>query len=286
MTRTHSQDTTHASIAEQLQQLGESGEISLPPLPEIATRLADLLRDEDGAEPRKVADMIENDPAIAAAILRMANSASFAGMKPVSDLGSAVARLGMRQVSLLVTAVAHKGHFGTNDPHKVGMLHALWDHAVATAIATRHLAAAGGDDRSEAFLAGLLHDTGKLLVLRGIDHLEKKKAQSALTMPVVEELMSMLHTRLGHGVLVSWNIPESACRVALRHHDPEPQDLLVIRVQAANAIAKKLGAHPHPDPDLILVDVPAVERLNLADLELATLMVDVEDEFLQVRSLI
>jgi HD-like signal output (HDOD) protein len=286
VTQAHSQEAAHASLAEQIRQLGEDGEITLPPLPEIATRLAELLQDEESAETRQVAELIEKDPAIASAILRMANSASFAGMKPVTDVNASVARLGMRQVSLLVTAIAHKGHFTTSDPRKVDLLHALWDHAVATAIAARHLAAAGGDDRSEAFLAGLLHDTGKLLVLKGIDHLEKKKRQPAMTMPVVEELMSMLHARLGHVVLTAWNIPVPACRAALHHHDAEPHDLLVLRVQAANAIARKLGAHPHPDPDLVLVDVPAVERLNLGDLELATLIVDVEDEFQQVRALL
>jgi hypothetical protein len=77
------------------------------------------------------------------------------------------------------------------------------------------------------------------------------------------------------------------CRVALHHHDenPDVRDLLLIRVQAANAIARKLGAHLHPEPDLDLLDVPAIERLNLTDLELATLIVDVEDEFERVRQL-
>jgi HD-like signal output (HDOD) protein len=278
--------TETPSLAAQIQAAVADGELTLPPLPQVASRLLELLKNEKAADPRSVSALIANDAAITASILRLANSASFGGLRRVDELDEAVSRLGMRQVSTLVTAITHKGHFASDDPAKMRVLHGLWDHSVATAMAARHLAGLGGDDRSEAFLAGLLHDVGKLLVLKALDQLEKKNGDR-FTPVVGDELMSLLHSQLGHSVLVSWNLPEPISRVALRHHEPAaPDDVLVLRVQGANAISRKLGLHSHPDPDLDLLDEPAIEALHLGDLELATLMVDVEDEISQVRKML
>lgn len=61
---------------------------------------------------------------------------------------------------------------------------------------------------------------------------------------------------------------------------------MLIRVQAANMISRKMGAHPQPQPDLNLMEVKAIERLNLTDLELAVLLVDLEDDFQRARDLL
>jgi HD-like signal output (HDOD) protein len=275
------------SLFTRIQDLLRAGEITLPPLPEIATRLTQLLRNEKAADPRTVSLLVRNDPAIAASILRLANSASFGGLRHIEELDQAIARLGLRQVSAIVTAISHKGHFSHDDPERRVLLHRLWDHSIVCAMASKHLATLAGDDRGESFLAGLLHDVGKLMVLKALDQLEEKDGHDAFTPDVVDELMTLLHAQLGHDVLVSWKIPESICRIALHHHDErvEPHDALLIRVQAANSIARKLGASESPDPDLDLFEDPAIEALHLGDLELATLMVDVEDEIAQVRSL-
>jgi HD-like signal output (HDOD) protein len=274
-------------LATRIRSAVERGEVSLPPLPEVATRVLGLLRDENAADLQKVGDLVRSEPAIAASILRMANSAFFGGLRSVGDVGDAIARLGLRQVATIVTTVAHKGHFTSEEPGRGKLLHALWDHAVATALVARQLAAAGGADRSEAYLAGLLHDTGKLVVLKALDELEKRDATVRVTAPVQEQLMDELHAQLGHRVLTAWRLPDAITRAALMHHlqTQALEDPLVLRVQAADMVARKLGAHPHPEPDLDLLTVLALERLNFADLELAALMVDVEDQLAQIRSL-
>jgi HD-like signal output (HDOD) protein len=130
-----------------------------------------------------------------------------------------------------------------------------------------------------------LHDVGKLVVLKAVDHLEHQGAPT-FTPGLTTELMHILHAELGNQVLGTWRISEAIRRVALHHHDATPpgDDLLLLRVQVANAVTKRMGAHPVPQPDLNLLEVPAVERLNLGDLELASLMVDLEDEFERLRT--
>lgn len=263
-----------------------SGKVSVPPLPEIASRLLRLLQDEDRADARNVAKLVHQDPAIAATLLRLANSAAFGGLRPISDLSHAIARLGLAQVTSLVTSLMHKGHFEHPDPARQALLRALWDHAVATAVAAKALTTLTGGDPEESFLAGLLHDVGKLLILKGVDWLEKDEGVQ-VTPAVLDEMMETLHTELGFRTLNDWNLPEPICRAALGHHDDEveSEDMIEVRVAAADAIARKLGAHPHPEPDLLLVGLPAMERLGLGDIELATLMVDLEDEIADVTRL-
>ena len=137
-------------------------------------------------------------------------------------------------------------------------------------------------------MAGLLHDSGKLLVLKGVDHLENQKDPVHVTPIVLHELMDVLHAGLGHKTLVTWRLPESICNSTLHHHDHDLEscDALTIRVQAADAVTRKLGEHPKPEPELDLLGEPAVEHLSISDIELASLIVDLEDEIAEVKRLI
>jgi len=275
---------TEVSIASRIREAVRGGQIGLPPLPQVATHVLDLLKDQDRLELRRLQEIIQVDAAMSASILRMANSAAFGGLQPISDLDRALARLGLQQVSSIVVAVTTKTTFHAGDPGQAQLLERLWDHSLFTALASKRLAAAHGAEAENAFLAGLLHDTGKLLVLSFV----ATAGGTPITPFATDELMTELHAELGHQVLQAWKIPDPICHVALRHHDAEPpaDDRLLLVVQAANAISRKAGVHVRPEPELNLLEVAAVERLNLTELELAVLLVDLEDDFKRVRDLI
>jgi HD-like signal output (HDOD) protein len=279
--------TTVEPLTDRIRKAVDQGKISIPPLPKLVTRLMQLLNDESGASSKQVAELIRNDPAVAASVLKTANSAAFGGLNPISDLSQAIARLGFRQVSSVVTALSHGAHFSSDEPDKRVMLETLWGHAVATALVARSVAQLTGADSEESFVAGLLHDTGKLLVLKGVDYLQSMTTPVRITSTVLDELMQVLHTELGHRTLVSWHLPDAISEVALHHHD---RDLdfdkpLIVRVQAADAITQRIGEHPNPKPDLDLLEQHSVELLNLSDLELASLMVDLEDQIAELKQL-
>jgi HD-like signal output (HDOD) protein len=286
MTETTSVEST--SLVDRIRKGVETGKISIPPLPSLVTQLMGLLRDIRNASSKRVAEWVRNDPAVAATLLRWANSATFGGLHPVTDLSVAIARLGLRETTSAVTTLAHSAHFASNDPEKSTFLETLWGHAVATAQAGRWIAGLVGADPEESYIAGLLHDTGKLLVLRGVDLIEKGENAAEITPAVLRELMDSLHTELGHRILSSWKLPEAFAEVALHHHDEDLtlESGLMMRIQVADAVARKIGEHPDPDPDLNLLDLPAVQLLNLGDIELANLMVDIEDELAQLKSML
>ncbi len=277
---------TTQSIADSIRAVVDAGTIALPPLPNLVNRLMELLRDQGSTSSKRIAALVGTDPAIAATLLRWANSAAFGGLNPVSDLSLAIARLGFRQVTSAVTALAHSGHFQSDDPEKSRLLETLWSHAVTTAMASKHVAGLTGLEPEEAFVAGLLHDTGKLLVLRAVDYVEGHDG-AEITPVVLDELMAVLHTELGHRTLTTWSVPEPICYAALHHHDEEidPDQPLTMQIQAADAISCKMGFHLRPDTEMDLLSQRSIEYLNLSDIEIAGLMVDLEDEVAEVKKL-
>jgi HD-like signal output (HDOD) protein len=275
-------------LTARVRNLIESGRISIPPLPELVNRLQVLLDDEARTSAKRIADLIYSEPAVAATVLKLANSAAFGGLQRISDLSQAIARLGFRQVTSVITTLVHRGHVHSGDPLKAALLRTLWGHAVSTALASKHLAELTGADPEESYVAGLLHDTGKLLVLKGVDHLEKRGRNGHITPVVLDELMTLLHTELGHKILLSWHLPQPICEVALHHHDQdlEPTESLIVRVQAADAISQRIGEHLNPEPGLDLLELRSIEQMNLSEIELASLMVDIEDEIAEIKGLL
>jgi HD-like signal output (HDOD) protein len=274
-------------LAAQMRVAVLQGSLTLAPMPDLAHRVMALLQ-SDEIDVHQLLDVVGKDPAMVAAILRMSNSASFAGMRVVNDLDQAVARIGIRQVGYLVTALVHRGNFVSRDPSRQDLLHALWDHAVASAMACRRLAVVTRAEPGESFLAGLLHDTGKLLVLRGVEEVERVTHGERISAAVLGELIDVLHGELGYHALRTWNFSDTVCEAARDHHRGRlgPEDGLLARVQMATAMARKVGAHPHPDPELSLLDHPAFERLGLTEDQLAAIIVLLEDEISAFRQLV
>lgn len=278
-------EQAQASLSTRISDLVLGGDVQLPPLPEVAIKAREMLS-SDQLNTRELGELLTGDPAIAAALLRLANSAHFGGMGRVNTVSMAVQRIGMREVGAIVTGLSLKGHFDHPDDLKKGLLQTLWDHSVTTAFAARKIADEVGVDGEQAFLSGLLHDVGKVLVLAAIDHLEDEEMEFNPTRPVLIELMNQLHSELGHHMLSSWNIEVEIAEVAHDHEQrqEEASDLL-LSVQAANLITKKLGFHIEPDPDLVLTEHMIIEDLGMSDLGIATLMIDMEDHLAEMKQL-
>lgn len=276
---------SEASLASMISASVLGGRVELPAMPEVALKARELLAAEH-LNLRELDELLTADPAIAAALLRLANSAHFGGMGRVKTINMAVQRIGMQEVGAIVTGLALKGQFDHPDPLKKQLLEVLWDHSITTAFAARKIAKEVGIDPEQAFLGGLLHDCGKVIVLSAIDGLEGGALEVAPTRDVVVELMSQLHLNFGHHLLSTWNIESELAEIARNHEvrQTEATDLL-LSVQAANLVTKKLGFHLEPDPDLILTEHMIIEDLGLADITLAELMIDMEDHLAEMKGL-
>lgn len=193
----------------------------LKPFPVVAQRAMQVLNDPD-APLRKVRESLEKDPAIAAGLLRVANSAAYRARQTITSVEEAVQRLGVRHVLEIVTCVAAMGLF--KDVKGVGLQ--LRDHCARVGAMTRVLAAEWHQRTADnPLLCGLLHDLGKLLLLQvnGIDY--QQLEPKVLTHPdeafVPERaLLGYDHAVLGGHVLVAWQLPASVAEVVAWHHQP------------------------------------------------------------------
>ena len=271
------------SAGDTLRALVRRGDLHLPAVPRVVVKLQELLRDEDRADAHQVAAVITTEPAIAASTLRLANSIAFGGLRPVLDLSEAVGRIGFREVANLATTVSVHGAFRTSSPSRASRLARMSHEALIAAVFARTVPY-GHCEPEEAYLAGLLHDIGRPLVLKLLDAVEGKRMEP-LSEPEVDRLIDELHVELGYALLVSWHIPEPVCEVTRRHHDVGVADesALLLRVQAADAFAQVCGGTVGSDGRCPFKEAPAVVRLGLPDEVLDRVRVDVEDRVTLLR---
>jgi len=169
---------------------------------------------------KQVCNVIELDPALASRILRIANSAAYRAMGPCASVGQAVVRIGASNVSGLAMAMSAMALF--RDLGGVGRR--IRDHSAGTAVVARELAMSLGcvSLAPKAFLAGLLHDIGKLLIIQTGDQAYADLAAREMVPSSVHlKELSMFgfdHAMLGAHVLRSWQIPEPIPQLIAWHH--------------------------------------------------------------------
>lgn len=192
----------------------------LPPLPTSLSEVVQALRTGDLSSERCI-ELIERDPALAARCLRLANSPFYGRPGKIGSVYGAVTMLGLRTVMSLLTAVSLQHAF--KPEHCPGFqLDVYWRHAMGVAMTASVLAPRLGLDPSEAFLAGLLHDIGELmLVVLQPDAQEeiRRRVRSGEMAEVVEqEVLAIDHVALGASIAQQWHFPQAIVDAIADHH--------------------------------------------------------------------
>jgi len=216
----------------------------LPTLPATYASLARTLADEQ-AGAKDVSRIIEEDDAVSARVLQLANSAFFGIGRPISAVEQAVSYLGIRTIQQLVLAA---GLFdGIELPRRSAIsLAALRDHALLTAGIARRIVAGYRREAEDASTAGLLHDVGKLLMAAELP--EKLAAASNAAQesgrPLYQaerELNGVTHAEVGAYLLGVWGLPYPIVEAVANHHSPgrvhQPGFDALTAVHVANALA-------------------------------------------------
>lgn len=253
-------------------------------LPVFNTTAARVQQEIGREEPdlRLIEKLIVSDQALTAEVLRFSNSSFYKGLTQVSTVRNAIVRLGINEVSNIVTMVAHENQFRSRDPFLNGVMRKLWCHALATAMAAHWLARHCGlhGIAHETFFAGLLHDVGKLFILTVIDDLEQS-GEISVKPPVslLMEAMDDLHTTHGYALMRHWNLPEKYSRVVRDHHAAslEVDNYLVLTVRLANLTCHKMGIGLRQDPALVLAATAEASELHLTEIDIAKLEIMLED---------
>jgi putative nucleotidyltransferase with HDIG domain len=192
--------------------------LELPPMPATAAEVMSLSQQET-TDAARLSAVIHRDPTIASNVLRVANSAAYAGQVQCASLQQAVSRLGMQLITEIATAVAVRGRMFGN-PACVELLKALWQHSVLTAFFTKEIARQRRRNVEIAFLCGLLHDVGKAVLLNGVDRV-LGKGELAVPVPVLLSAIDEQHLPAGGLLAHEWKLPDQVMEAMQWHHAPE-----------------------------------------------------------------
>jgi HD-like signal output (HDOD) protein len=266
-------------------------EVFTPVLPVVATEAMGVVNAPD-ADSQTLARCIERDQVIAARVLRMANSAFYKGMQKVTDLKTAVTRLGMKQVSSVVMGSVAKELHRSKDMLYNGMMEKLWDHALMCGVASREISAKSGfQDVETAFVAGLLHDIGKVVLL-GIGS-EVAQGHIETEEPVTEELLmevlAEIHCETGQDLMQKWDMHDDLTGAVAFHHEPwlaEESAKLANIVNLADFFCKKLDNALVPETNVNLASERSAEVLGLSEINLADIEVELEDRTNEMKQVL
>lgn len=256
----------------------------LPMLPEVSMRVQEMVSDPETTM-ADLAAVIENDPVIAVAVMRLANSAMYGGLHPAKDLKAACSRLGMRTVANAAQAVATANLFHAEDDRLRVYMNKLWRHSVATAHCAAEVAQLVSEPRAEAvFFAGLIHDIGKLVMVQIVARERGAGAAKLRESPeLFREVLRALHPLAGLHVVQTWELPPEFGATTYFHHAPEScveesWSKLVHIVALSNLIASVQGYGVEPAAEVFLASLPSARYLGLTDIKIAALRVDLADK--------
>lgn len=239
------------------------GNVDLPSFPEIAVRVRRVLSDPKSSVDQ-VVRVVGSEPALAARLLRIANSASLnRSGKTVTDLRTAVNRIGYNMVrsaamSFSMAQIRNSRKLAGLEDH----LTSLWQRSTVVAAFAFVLARTSTKvNADEAMLTGMMHGIGKLYVLtRAIDHPEL-----FVTGRTLDDIIGEWHASIGKAILENWEFSESMAEAVgdqadfTRVHDgpPDLSDVIVVAILMAEHAGdvRKLAS--------VLDGLPAAKRLGL-----------------------
>ncbi len=224
----------------------------LPTIPVVATKVMQLLDDEDSTAD-DLAKVVSSDPAVAARVLKISNSSFYGAQRQILTLPHAIMMLGFVTLKSVVVAASVKQVY-----HPYGLTEKLlWEHSFGAGLAARLIAAElRQTNPDEAFLGGLFHDIGKQIM----NFLDKDKFQEVMQRSynddrTFEDAEKMLfpytHEEAGALVLKKWNFPEHLIKAVLAHHTlelPDDEEAYVVNltnvVSLSNLFCHRYGVAP------------------------------------------
>ncbi|MEQ1658518.1 MAG: HDOD domain-containing protein [Hylemonella sp.] len=217
----------------------------MPAFPKSVQAILDLTRDVN-CTPKDLVQVIDKDPVVTVKILKVINSAYYSLPKQVTSINHAVVFLGFNTIKNLALGIAAIGMLPKSNAAGFDVQQYLL-HSLATAnIAKRIASDVEGADPMDCFIAGLLHDFGKVVFAQFMPNefrqaLEASKADGSSLHEALRQIIGVDHAVVGGMLVEKWRFAPNLVETIQNMHGPEVLDTpMVACVFAANQISKKL----------------------------------------------
>jgi len=277
---------------EKLQQLVQAVR-DLPALPEVVVRVMRLAEDPR-TDAQSIARVIATDQAMAARVLKLANSAFYGLPRRVSTLSEAVVILGFRTIKNLAIAASTFELLNREVAGYWLQRGELWRHSLACAIGAQLIARRVRLPVSEeAFVGGLLHDIGKvainLFVREQFDQIMERALQDRI--PFVEAEQAVLgfnHAMAGGLIAEKWNLPPLLVSVIKYHHQPSSapeKEPMISVVHLADLLSITMGMGIGGDGLYYVLEEGTLAMFGLEQADIDELCGQIVDQMAQAVNL-
>jgi len=197
---------------------------NLPVLPPVAIKILETTKDPE-FDIDELIDLIMMDQVLTAKMVRIVNSVYFGLGRRIESLREALVYLGAKEIKNVVLTTTLVNNFSNNQSAKI--FKSFWEYSFATAVVSKLLAKSlKYKDHERAYLAGLLHDIGEIILIHNFPDdflkvINKVESTKVNFEDAENEILGISHTDFGPWLLEQWNYFGEIAHVVSRHHKPE-----------------------------------------------------------------
>lgn len=261
----------------------------LPTLPSVAEKILGMV-DDDCSNVESIVHTIEQDPAIVAKILSFANAAFYGAGQPVLSVREAVMKIGFKNIRSIALGISLMTIFADNKERYAAAYRRVFCHSFAVGVIANRIAEKLGNGvLHEAFIAGLLHDIGQLVInkyfndeyIRIIGEFQK----GSFLIDAERSVLGITHADIGLWLADKWNLPAVIQDAIYYHHNPSAAPTnrkAVAIVHLANVIAERRQLGPLEGSGSVAnpLDYAALEILGLAEKDLEEIESSIDPDVL------
>ena len=257
-----------------------SSEVKLASFPDIYFKIRQVL-DSPISSTSQVADVISKDTSLTAKLLKLVNSPFYGLPQRIDSISRAVMVIGGQEISTLALGISAINAFKDIPPELINM-RTFWEHSVAVGslaqvIGKRMRHGAG----ERLFVAGILHDIGRLIIFKKLPHAAVEaiyyaKANQTAMVVAESEVLGFAHPQVGGLLLRAWKFPEALVSIVACHHKPLtcPDPIEPSILHMADLIAVALGLTPPASATVPPLEPAAWTALGLTPEDLPDLVAE------------
>jgi HD-like signal output (HDOD) protein len=285
----------HPKLNERINSLGRPLEV--PVLPDLYVKLRDLINSPTGNS-QKASELISKDPSLVMKVIKTVNSPAYGLRQNVNKLDQAVTLLGFNEISNLVLAATVLKQFPVRPGDRLLNLKKFWEHSIGVAVMTRvlmkHSRKIIGTTAEEAFISGLIHDVGKLILYQSFpteftQAMGFCRSEQMSLVDAEERVFGFTHQDIGAYVADSWGFSRNMVKAIELHNTPYMLDssddsfVFVSLIHIANILAHFQGFGNSGDPFLPAFHFNCCDALDLNVAELESILERGKDSFDQIN---
>lgn len=269
---------------------------TLPSFPDVLLRFQNEISN-DHPDVKKLASIVEDDPALTARFLKAVNSAFYARSATISSISQAINRLGLietRRLAITTALVDRYRSFGGIVPRN------FWTHSIAVALASRAILEIGThsftqEQNDAAYIACLLHDVGVIVLFHLFEEsytlqYNRQISSGGISIENETEQFGVHHGEAGAALAKSWKLPEELHDPILYHHSPslapESSQTLCRLVHLADFVCNNLGVSRMETRISTEFEESAFEEFHLSLLQVPDIVENVKQQAKNAESLI